>query len=331
MSAGIDNQVYTGARPWHGRGTEIAKGVSCVDAVRSDRVLGSRIVASPAMIGAPSGQFIDWPGHFAHVREVDDAIVGLGSGRYSIMQHVELARFADKIAGDLGLTFDIAGLLRGGSQFVLQAKIAEPVAIGRLPDGREDTVTGYLTLGTSHDGERPTEIGFATMRAECANMTAMAMAQTRSGKRGTRFWSLGHVGDQQRKLGLAAEALQAGIAGMSRFVDFARAAAETAMSVEQFDAFALDLLPDAENGANTRRANRRDQWASLFANGIGNDGSTAWHAYNAITEWGNYRQPARGQGSDTLQRIESSLYGEAASLAIEAESKLQQFVYRLDD
>lgn len=331
--AGVSSQVYVGSRPWHGGGFQLPQGVSCVDAIASDPLLGSEIEACPVMIGAPDGSFLDWPTQRAHVRVVDNAIVGRGSERYALMQHRQLAEFCDQIAqNNDGVQFEIAGLLRQGSQFVMQARISEPLEIGKLPDGRPDTVTGFLTVSTSHDGARPTEIGFATMRAECANMTAMAIAQVRKGKdskHGVRYWSIPHVGDQTDKLRKVSAALATGRKTLDAFVEFARRAADTAMTLDQFDAFALQLLPDVDEGNNAQRINRRSDWRGLFQSGIGNNGSTAWDAYNAITEWTNYKLSVRGD-NERESRIYSTLFDRGATLAVEAEVELRQFVYTLD-
>jgi phage/plasmid-like protein (TIGR03299 family) len=327
MAAGVTSQVYNSnsKRPWHGGGTPLDPSLSVVDALASDRLLGSRIVACPSMIGAPNGAFIDWPNKVAHVREADNAIVGEGSDKFALMQHADLGAFADRLASDFGLQFEIAGLLRNGSQFVLQAKLGEPVVVGKLPDGRDDVVAGYLTLGTSHDGKRSTEIGFAAMRAECANMVAIAMQQSRDGR---HYHRIPHLGDQTAKLDNVERILRQGFHTFDEFVAFAQAAAQTAMHVEQFDAFALQLVPDVEGTSNARRSSKRDELRELYQVGIGNDGRTAWDAYNAITEWANYRAPVRGARLDdaarNLVRVESTLWGQGASLATDAQDLLQR-------
>lgn len=330
---GVSSQVYVGKRPWHGIGHELPGGVSCYDAIEAHPVLGSPIVACPTMVGAPDGTLMDWPEVMAHVRTFDNRIVGRGSPRYAIMQHVDLADFADRIADRYGCTFEIAGLLSGGSTFVMQAAMGGDVEIGKLPDGRPDTVRGYLTISTTHDGSRPTQIGFAMIRAECANMTALALSQAKKGK---NFWSIPHVGDQDAKMRVVEKALGVARTAWHGFVDFARAAAQTPMDVEQFDAFALVLLPDRDvedtNSNSTQRTNRRHMWRGLFESGIGNGGATAWDAYNAITEWSNYRLPLRGVEGDeaTAARVEQALFGRSATLAAQAEIELRAFVYRLD-
>ena len=91
---------------------------------------------------------------------------------------------------------------------------------------------------------------------------------------------------------------------------------------------ALQLVPDVEGTSNARRSSKRDELRELYQVGIGNDGRTAWDAYNAITEWANYRAPVRGARLDdaarNLVRVESTLWGQGASLATDAQNLLQR-------
>ena len=324
----ISNQVYANKKPWHGGGLKVDS-TSVVEAISHDRLLSSPLVKCPVMVGTPDGQFVDGPNHYAVVREADNRILGWCGRQYTIAQHLDLAAFADRVSSEFGARFEIAGLLRGGAQFVLQAAIADSRAVGYLRDGRTDVVTPYLTIGTSHDGDKPTEIGFATVRAECANMTAMAMQEARGGKRGVRYFALRHTGDLSAMLKDVERSMTAGLKAWGEFAEFAERAAQTRMERDAFDAFAAEVFPVAEGKNPSRAQTKRDQLYSLFDNGIGNSGATAWDAYNAVTEYTNYWSPVRGvtnAGDQNLARVNSVLYGDGADLAAQAENLLRAFV-----
>ena len=328
MGAGVSNQVYVNKTPWHGEGTKIAQGSTVVESIKSNPILSSKIDRCPTMFAHFDGELADDPQSFVHVRRADKRVVGRGGSQYVIADHLELAAFADDVAAALGATFEIAGTLRGGSQFVLQAKVGNQLAVRELRDGRTDTVDLYLTLGTSHDGLRPTEIGFATYRAECENMTAAAMQELRTGKRGLRYFALRHSGDTKGKLDDAAHAMRAGLKCWEQFAQFATKAAETAMPVSDFHEFALALLPNPA-GVAARAEAKRAQLFDLFCNGQGNYGQTVWDAYNAVTEFTNYATTVRGAANDSERmqsRINSTLYGQGAQLAVEAEQALRVYV-----
>ena len=326
----VSNQLYVGKTPWHGAGRKIDAGQTVVESLSQDRILSSTIDKSPVMAGADDGSFVDCPGHFALMRRADKRIVGYCGDGYTISQHLDLGAFADSIAAQYGLTFEIAGTLRRGSQFVLQAKVGNPEVVAELADGRGDSVQFYLTLGTAHDGVKPTEFGFATYRAECANMTAAAMAEVRTGKRGVRYFAIRHNGDLQAKLAEAGKALREGFQAWGDFLTFARKAATTTKPQTDFADFAQAIFADPEGDKNPARAQaKRDDLFSLFTKGQGNQGRTAWDAYNAVTEWTNYSAPTRGATTDndrTLSRINSTLYGTGAEMAVEAESLLRVYV-----
>lgn len=328
INSGVSNQVFTGKTPWHGGGTKIDDGLSVVDSISRHAILSSPIDRCPMMFAHYDGQLADADGQFAHIRRADQRLVGYGGPSYVVAQHVELGAFADLVSNTLGATFEIAGTLRRGSQFVLQAKVGNPVVVQQLRDGRADTVQFYLTLGTSHDGEKPTEIGFASYRAECANMTAMAMSETRKGKRGVRYFALRHTSSLSDKLKDAAHALQKGLKAWDDFAEFAQASAITPMTVPAFQDFAAQLIPN-ESGKSTIAESKRSKLLGLFQNGQGNAGATAWDAYNSVTEWTNYFATVRGADSDAERnesRINSTLYGQSAQLAVEAEQLLRVYV-----
>ena len=330
MAAGIQNQVVAGKTPWHGSGKSIAPGQSVVESVSSDPILASEIVKSPMMVGAPNGNFLDAAGMYANVRKADNRVVGYVGEQYAVTQHLDLAQFADDLAGRFGLTFEIAGLLRGGSQFVLQARVGDPAVVAELRDGRPDTVAFYQTLGTAHDGVKSTEVGFATFRAECQNMTAAAMREVRTGKRGVRYFAIRHNGDQKAKLEAAGRAMEAGFKAWDDFRQFATKAATVRMPIADFNDFAIALMPNPDGEAKSTKAEaKRDVLTGLFREGRGNQGLTAWDAYNAVTEWANYYSPTRGADNDSdrnLARVNSTLYGTSATLAVEAEQALRVYV-----
>jgi phage/plasmid-like protein (TIGR03299 family) len=325
----METQIYTGKTPWHGQGVKLPEGLTVTEALDTDPILSSPIDRCPMMLCHYDGSLADAEGQFANVRRADKTTVGYVGPLYTITQHRQMAQLADNIAAEFGAKFEIAGTLREGSQFVLQARVGNPLAVRTLRDGRPDEAALYLTLGTTHDGTRQTEIGFASVRAECANMTALAMQQARKNKRGVRYFQIRHTGDHSAKLHNVADVLKQGAKAWASFGEFALRAADTRMTPAQFADFAQAIFPDAIGQNNARAAAKRTQLGNLFATGQGNYGETAWDAYNAVTEWTNYYAGTRNATTDsarTQSRLNSVLFAQGADLAIDAENALRVYV-----
>ena len=85
------------------------------------------------------------PGYRANVRNTDDAVLGVVSDRYRIVQNEEAFQFTDDLLGE-GVTYETAGSLQGGKKVWMLAKLPEKYIIAG------DEVTPYLVLFNSHDG-----------------------------------------------------------------------------------------------------------------------------------------------------------------------------------
>lgn len=55
------------------------------------------------------------PGYRANVRSTDDAVLGVVSDRYRIVQNEEAFQFTDDLLGE-GVTYETAGSLQGGKK-----------------------------------------------------------------------------------------------------------------------------------------------------------------------------------------------------------------------
>jgi len=122
--------------------------------------------------------------------------------------------------------------------------------------------------------------------------------------------------------------MQRGLKAWDDFSEFAQASAITPMTVPDFQDFAAQLIPN-ESGKSTIAESKRSKLLGLFQTGLGNFGETAWDAYNSVTEWTNYFATVRGADSDAERnesRINSTLYGQGAQLAVEAEQLLRVYV-----
>ena len=108
----------------------------------SERPLGRIVMDAPASREALELAGLDWqvesrniysgtgamiPGYRANVRSTDEAVLGVVSDRYCIVQNEEAFQFTDDLLGE-GVTYETAGSLQGGKKVWMPCgwMIAEP-------------------------------------------------------------------------------------------------------------------------------------------------------------------------------------------------------------
>ena len=75
----------------------------------------------------------------ANVRSTDDAVLGVVSDRYRIVQNEEAFQFTDDLLGE-GVTYETAGSLQGGKKVWMLAKLPRKYLIAG------DQVVPYLVI-----------------------------------------------------------------------------------------------------------------------------------------------------------------------------------------
>lgn len=82
--------------------------------------------------------------------------------------------------------------------------------------------------------------------------------------------------------------------------------AQKLVDKQMVERFLDDVIEDT---GSTRCKNQREKIIELFESGTGNDGESAWHLYNAATEWVDHYRNA-----DEEKALDSSLFGSGANL-----------------
>lgn len=168
--------------PWDGLGREIAGAVTSKDAIRLaglDWGVVSRVVKD-------SVTGIDIPNWKANVRDIDNTVLGMVSGKYQIVQNDEAFAFTDALLGE-GVTYETAGALCGGKKVWMLARLE-----GR--DMAGEKITPYLVFTNSHDGKGSVRVAMTPIRVWCSNTLNLAL------RTAERQWSCTHVGDIGGKL-----------------------------------------------------------------------------------------------------------------------------------
>ncbi|WP_270425420.1 DUF932 domain-containing protein [Blautia intestinalis] len=172
----------TRKNPWDGLGKEIAGAVTSKDAIRLAG-LDWRVVSRNVKDGVTG---IDIPNWKANVRDIDNNVLGMVSGKYQIVQNEEAFAFTDALLGE-GVRYETAGSLCGGRRVWMLAKLE-----GR--DMAGEKIDPYLVFTNSHDGKGSVKVAMTPIRVWCSNTLNLALGTAE------RKWSCTHMGDIGGKL-----------------------------------------------------------------------------------------------------------------------------------
>ena len=163
MSANVETMFSVRETPWHGLGRIVMDAPASREALELadlDWQVESRNIYSG------TGAMI--PGYRANVRSTDDAVLGVVSDRYRIVQNEEAFQFTDDLLGE-GVTYETAGSLQGGKKVWMLAKLPEKYIIAG------DEVTPYLVFFNSHDGSSGVKVAMTPVRVVCQNTLNLAL------------------------------------------------------------------------------------------------------------------------------------------------------------
>ena len=142
MSANVETMFSVRETPWHGLGRIVMDAPASREALE---LAGLDWQVESHNIYSGTGAMI--PGYRANVRSTDDAVLGVVSDRYRIVQNEEAFRFTDDLLGE-GVTYETAGSLQGGKKVWMLAKLPEKYIIAG------DEVTPYKVSWVSSESKR---------------------------------------------------------------------------------------------------------------------------------------------------------------------------------
>ena len=175
MSANVETMFSVRETPWHGLGRIV------IDAPASREALelaGLDWQVESHNIYSGTGAMI--PGYRANVRSTDEAVLGVVSDRYRIVQNEEAFRFTDDLLGE-GVTYETAGSLQGGKKVWMLARLPRKYLIAG------DQVVPYLVIFNSHDGSSGVKVAMTPIRVVCQNTLNLALNTAK------RSWTARHT------------------------------------------------------------------------------------------------------------------------------------------
>lgn len=307
---GFVEMAYLGEVGWHGLGNELTEDEAMNIDERAVKKAGMDwlVKRSRVRFGEGENQQI-WDKHHVLFRSDTKAPLGLVGEGYQIVQPRECLEFMAELAQIGGFKLETAGTMFGGQRFWSLASIGENAPI---MGANRDIVKGYLLIATSVDGTMATTVDPTTVRVVCNNTLSMALGQSSK----VRI-KLSHRSEltAARKSSIRD---QLGIVSHSfgDFVNASRKLAQVDITSNQAAKMTEKLLVETKTVTKddpTTSAGFRSIM-SLFEQGEGNHGETAWDWVNGVTEYVDHVQRAKTDS----HRMANSLFGKGDALKTEA-------------
>ena len=190
MPANVETMFSVRETPWHGLGRIIMDAPARREALE---MAGLDWQVESRNIYSGTGAVI--PGYRANVRSTDDAVLGVVSDRYRIVQNEEAFQFTDDLLGE-GVTYETAGSLQGGKKVWMLARLPRKYLIAG------DQVEPYLVIFNSHDGSSGVKVAMTPIRVVCQNTLNLALNTAK------RSWTARHTENVLLRVQDARETLQ---------------------------------------------------------------------------------------------------------------------------
>jgi len=318
-----------GQRAWHGLGLEIEEGLTAQDAFET-LGLGWQTIMAPVHahveVMGPNGietKIVKLSGSgdggatpMAHLRADNMSLLGMVTDGYKPFENMDLARFADGLAGaDAAVTVETAGSLYSGRRVFALVKLPNVIRATA-----EDILEQYILVQNGHGGTASLACYPTAVRVVCAN--TLRWSETDLAK-GIKFQ---HSGNFDTKLKQARNVLGVAVAESKKFQEKVTAlvgkrlsAKESRMLLESIHDSTFGGLPtdDAVSGEVmqklvAKRANLIEQWEANLANSRQNlpgISGTAWSVYNAVSEFHDHDRGRFNGVDESDARVGSNIYG----------------------
>lgn len=279
MSANVETMFYAGReKPWHGLGVQVEDAL-CSDEALKMAGLDWEVNQEPIMI--ESGDVI--AGYKANVRDSDNAILGIVTDRYKVVQNTQAFDFTNGLIGG-DVRYETAGSLQGGKRIWLLAKMPTKSILG-------DDVEPYLCFTNTHDGSGAIRICMTPIRVVCNNTLNIALDTAQ------RQWSTKHMGDLETKMEEARNCLAMANSYMMALDESSDRLANTKISDDAIMAAFDELFPVDDNSTDRKKENvkqvKDEFMVCYFSPDISQFKGTVWGAVNAMSDLVCHNAPKR--------------------------------------
>lgn len=302
FTTGKAAMAYVGDTPWHGLGQQMQPGQS-IEQWKVAAGMDFSIEESPVYFASSVDlKMHTMPGKKILTRsDSGDALAVVGTG-YKVVQPGEVLDFYRELTSQAGFTLETAGVLKHGKKYWALASIGEEAKI------LDDTIKGYLLLGTACDGSMATTAMFTSVRVVCNNTLGFAMNEVENGHN-KAFIRIAHRStfDEAKikaQLGIAATSWKGFMASVETW-------SETPVTSDQAREYFNTIASYNTTAGDTVISHRTsDKLMELFTGaGKGSNlksaSGTAWGLVNAVTEYVDHH---RGRTDEV--RMDRAFFGD---------------------
>lgn len=278
MSANVETMMYVREKPWHGLGTRVEEAPTSKEALE---LAGLNWTVDGLPVYDGKGNEIK--GYKANTRNTDGKVLGIVSGKYSLVQNSEAFDFTDALVGE-GITYETAGSLRGGKQIWL---------LGRMPDTKilGDDFEPYICFTNTHDGSGAVRACMTPVRVVCNNTLNMALSGAK------RSWSTPHRGNVQAKLDEARQTLQLAQKYLTKLDEEADKLANAKMTDAEIQAVLNTMFAVPEKASERQKRNaeaaKEEIVVCMMRPDLEQYLNTRWGFINAVSDFVGHSEPAR--------------------------------------
>ncbi|WP_199550133.1 DUF932 domain-containing protein [Streptomyces sp. N35] len=310
--------LYAAAPAWHGLGQIIPGGTTDIDEVLRRSGLDFQVITVPALY--------DWQGEIREhtdqhhtVRTDTGAALGAVGARYEPIQNRAGFEFLQELVGSSEVTWESAGVLRGGKRVFISIRLPETVTVDA--DGIKDSVIPYVAVMNDHSGRAKFQCVVTPWRPVCANTERFAVRDAFTS------WSVRHTAKATGQIKEARRTLNMSLRYYEVFAQEETALARTKLALDEFHRVIGDLWPleeDATKQKKTIHAKRLDTLTEVYATETKRVGPTAYAAERAITGYLDHHTNRRVPQTMTeeLTRAAAALEGADDDMKTRAHRRL---------
>lgn len=316
---GEAQMMYVGEVPWHSLGRRVIEAPSIEEAIVMaglDWEVGLKTLQTvDAQESVPA---------LATYRKSDGRILGVVGPNYTVLQNKEAFGFFNPFIDKGEAKLETAGSLRNGQRIWVLAKINRPDSV--IVSKADDRVQKYILLSNSHDGSLAVRVGYTPIRVVCNNTLSMAV-----NGRDSALIRLKHTSNVVENLKDISAIMDAANATFEATAEQYRLLANRNINAKDLEKYIKIVfatkkqIQEAESAEDLNSGSRvMADIIQLFETGKGNDlpgvKGTMWAAYNAVTEFVQYKRGTSDEG-----RLNELWFGQGATLNKRALEKAVEF------
>ena len=280
MSANVETMFYVREKPWYGLGVKVQEAPTSADALICAGLNWNVVQRN---VFTEDGSLIY--GYKANTRSTDNAMLGIVSDRYKVVQNEDAFRFTDDLLGE-GVTYETAGALQGGRKVWMLAKMPQRYIIG----GEE--IEPYLVVMNSHDGSSGIKVAMTPIRVVCQNTLNLALNSAR------RSWTTKHTENVMSRVYEARETLQLAETYMGALGQNIDALSQIKLTDRKVMDFMQEFFPVTEDMSDATKKNnlrlledmKRRYWDAPDLAHVGKNG---YRFVNAVSDFATHADPLR--------------------------------------